>query len=144
MNGIYSASVTPFKPDGSVNTEALEALMLRNIKEGASGFFVGGSSGECFMLTERERCEVFETACGLATSADIIAHVGAIGTDEAIRYALYAKKHGARHIAATPPFYYKLTAEQAARYYYDISGTGWDNVPYTGKPYRGFVHLFKE
>lgn len=29
-------------------------------------------------------------------------------------------------------------------YYYDISGTGWDNKSYSGKPYRGFVHLFKE
>lgn len=29
-------------------------------------------------------------------------------------------------------------------YYYEISGTGWDNEPYSGKPYRGFVHLFKE
>ncbi len=29
-------------------------------------------------------------------------------------------------------------------YYYEISGTGWDNESYSGKPYRGFVHLFKE
>ena len=29
-------------------------------------------------------------------------------------------------------------------YYYEISGTGWDNVSYSGKPFRGFVHLFKE
>ena len=29
-------------------------------------------------------------------------------------------------------------------YYYEISGTGWDEISYSGKPYRGFVHLFKE
>jgi gliding motility-associated-like protein len=29
-------------------------------------------------------------------------------------------------------------------YYYEISGTGWDNVSYSGKPYRGFFHLFKD
>ena len=29
-------------------------------------------------------------------------------------------------------------------YYYSISGIGWDNEPYAGKEYRGFVHLFKE
>ncbi|MDR0659976.1 MAG: gliding motility-associated C-terminal domain-containing protein [Prevotellaceae bacterium] len=29
-------------------------------------------------------------------------------------------------------------------YYYEISGTGWDDKSYSGKPYRGFVHLFKD
>jgi N-acetylneuraminate lyase len=142
MKGIYPASVTPFKPDGTVNPAALETLMRRNLNEGASGFFVGGSSAECFLLTERERCQVFETACGFKNETDIIAHVGAISTDEAIRYALFAKRHGAKYIAATPPFYYGFTPKQAARYYYDISAAA-DmpvmiyNFPLnTGKPFN--------
>jgi N-acetylneuraminate lyase len=141
MKGIYSAPVTPFKPDGTVNPAALEELMRRNINEGASGFFVGGSSGECFLLTERERCQIFETACGFNGETDIIAHVGAISTDEAIRYALFAKKHGAQYIAATPPFYYGFNAKQVAQYYYDISdAAGMPVMIYnfpsnTGKPF---------
>ena len=31
--------------------------MERNLREGAAGFFVGGSSGECFLLTEAERIQ---------------------------------------------------------------------------------------
>jgi N-acetylneuraminate lyase len=121
MTGIYSASITPYKADGTINTAALEKLMRRNLNEGASGFFIGGSSAECFLLTERERCEIFEAACGLKSETNIIAQVGAVGTDEAIRYALFAKGHGAQYIAATPPFYYGFTSKQTAQYYYDIS-----------------------
>lgn len=29
-------------------------------------------------------------------------------------------------------------------YYYEISGSGWDDKSYSGKPYRGFFHIFKE
>jgi N-acetylneuraminate lyase len=121
MDGIYSASVTPFSHDGKFNPAALETLIRRNIAEGASGFFIGGSSAECFLLGEQERIAVFETACGFQAETDIIAHVGAVSTDESIRYAKAAKKFGAKYIAATPPFYYSFTNAQMAQYYYEIS-----------------------
>lgn len=55
LGGIYSASITPYDGEGRVNGTALQTVMRRNIEEGAAGFFVGGSSGECFLLTEAER-----------------------------------------------------------------------------------------
>jgi len=121
MKGIISASVTPFKADGCFNSSALEALMRRNLSEGASGFFVGGSSAECFLLTEKERIDVFEAACNFVKETSVIAHVGAVGTNEAIRYAKAAKNFGAQYIAATPPFYYGFNGAQIAEYYYDIA-----------------------
>ena len=55
LAGIYVASITAYDQAGNVDAAALQKLMQRNINEGAAGFFVGGSSGECFMLTEAER-----------------------------------------------------------------------------------------
>ena len=63
LAGIYVASITAYDQAGNVDAAALQKLMQRNINEGAAGFFVGGSSGECFMLTEAERVQVFEAAC---------------------------------------------------------------------------------
>ncbi|MDR2136395.1 MAG: dihydrodipicolinate synthase family protein [Treponema sp.] len=121
MDGIYPASVTPFDGNGKFRADALARLMERNIAEGASGFFIGGSSGECFLLAEEERVAVFEAAAVFRDRTVLIAHVGAVSTGEAVRYALAAKKLGFQHIAATPPFYYGFSAELVAGYYYDIA-----------------------
>jgi N-acetylneuraminate lyase len=123
MNGIYSASITPFDQTGAFQAETLIRLMERNLAEGASGFFIGGSSGECFLLTEAERIAVFEAASSLRDRTTLIAHIGAVSSAEAIRYALAAKRLGFQHIAATPPFYYGFTPEQIAGYYYDIAAS---------------------
>ena len=66
LAGIYVASITAYDQAGNVDVAALQKLMQRNINEGAAGFFVGGSSGECFMLTESERVQVFEAAAAYA------------------------------------------------------------------------------
>ena len=119
--GIYVASITAFDQAGNVDAAALQKLMQRNINEGAAGFFVGGSSGECFMLTEAERVQVFEAAAAYAGKTNLIAHVGAIGTAEAVRYAKAAMGMGYDVVAATAPFYYGFSPKEVCRYYYDIA-----------------------
>ncbi|MDR0670022.1 MAG: dihydrodipicolinate synthase family protein [Treponema sp.] len=121
MNGIYPASITPFDGAGEFQVDTLSRLVERNLAEGASGFFIGGSSGECFLLTEAERIAVFEAASAFRDRTTLIAHAGAISTGEALRYAVAAKRFGFQHIAATPPFYYGFSAELIAEYYYDIA-----------------------
>ena len=121
LAGIYVASITAYDQAGNVDVAALQKLMQRNINEGAAGFFVGGSSGECFMLTESERVQVFEAAAAYAGKTNLIAHVGAIGTAEAVRYAKAAMGMGYDVVAATAPFYYGFSPKEVCRYYYDIA-----------------------
>jgi len=121
MKGIYVASITPFDKEGNFNSRALDRLMERNLEEGASGFFMGGSSAECFLLSHKERLATFETASRFLGRTHLIAHVGAISTKEAVQFALEAKAMGFEHIAATPPLYYGFTPSEIASYYYDIA-----------------------
>ena len=121
LAGIYVASITAYDQAGNVDAAALQKLMQRNINEGAAGFFVGGSSGECFMLTEAERVQVFEAAAAYAGKTNLIAHVGAIGTAEAVRYTKAAMGMGYDVVAATAPFYYGFSPKEVCRYYYDIA-----------------------
>lgn len=120
MKGLYVASLTPFDSKGFINHEALAALMNRNLKEGAAGFFIGGSSAECFLLSHQERLDIFDTAAFFKDKTELVAHVGAISTEEACDFARKAVKMGYKHIAATPPLYYGFTAKEIASYYYDI------------------------
>ena len=118
--GIYPATITPFTSDNKINAEAMLTLMRRNLNEGAKGLFIGGSSAECFLLTPEERKQTYEIASELKGETNLIAHVGAISTDQAIDYALCAKAMGFDAIAATPPFYYGFDSVSVCQYYYDI------------------------
>lgn len=121
MEKIIVASVTPFNEQGELNEEVLKRLWERNLAEGAAGFFLGGSSGECFLLTREERLRVFELGAACQDRAEVIAHVGAISTAEAAIMAREARQMGIREIAATPPTYFGLSAKEIAQYYYDIA-----------------------
>ena len=52
LKGIVPALVTPFDRDGNVNYEELKKLVSLVLEEGADGFYVTGSTGDCFLLTE--------------------------------------------------------------------------------------------
>lgn len=119
--GIYVASITPFTSDNKVNADALTALMNRNLDEKADGFFIGGSSAECFLLSHEERLQTFEIASQFKDRTNLIAHVGSLSTDESIEFAKEAKRLGFQRISATPPLYYGFSSEEVCSYYYDIS-----------------------
>ena len=121
MNGIYVASATPYDAQGRFSAPALHALMERNLGQGADGFFIGGSSGECFLLSHKERVEVFRAAAAFRDRTTLIGHVGAISTDEAVDFAHQIRSLGYRVVAATPPFYYGFSPREIAGYYHAIA-----------------------
>lgn len=134
MKKLYVASVTPFDQEGKINEAALKMLWERNLSEGADGFFIGGSSGECFLLTRDERVRSFELASQYRDRGDMFAHVGAISTEEAVFYAKEAVKAGIENIAATPPIYFGFSEKEIAGYYHDIAEAAGRSVLYYNIP----------
>lgn len=121
FQGVYAALMTPFKADGSVDYEALKGLADHCINAGLTGLYVGGSTGEGFLLTEEERMEVFRTVGKhLGGKCNLFAHVGAISTDSAIRMAKVAEASGFDAVSAVAPFYYSFPLEAIKTYYSDI------------------------
>ena len=121
LNGIYPALLTPFDQNGKVNCDALKQLVRWNIEKGVDGFYVGGSTAEAFLLTEEERNLVYRTVAEEAAgNVNLIAHVGAISTEEAIRFGHVAKENGYDAISAIAPFYYKFSFDQIKKHYFDI------------------------
>lgn len=121
FKGVYAALMTPFDANGKVDYDALSALADHCISSGLHGLYVGGSTGEGFLLTEEERMDVFR-AVGkkMAGKCKLFAHVGAISTDSAIRMAKVAADSGFDAVSAVAPFYYAFPLEAIKGYYKDI------------------------
>ena len=61
LDGIFTALLTPFDENNKINEKSLEKLVKFNLDMGVTGFYVGGTTAEAFMLSTEERMYV---ACG--------------------------------------------------------------------------------
>ena len=112
---------TTFNKDGSIDYDTFAKIERYVLDKGADGVYVGGSSAECFSLTQEERKKVLELAVKVADGKQVVAHVGAIGTGIACGLAAHAKKAGADAIASVPPFYHGFQPGEIKGYYTAIA-----------------------
>jgi len=117
MKGIFTAHLTPFDANDRVNEKELEKLVKYNVKLGVTGFYVGGSTAEAFLLSTEERKLVMDVIKDSAPDKTLIAHVGSLREKEAHELALHAKKLGYSAISSVAPFYFKFTFEEIKGYY---------------------------
>ena len=122
MKGIYSALMVPYNEDGSINEKGLREIVRYNIdKMGVDGLYVGGSTGENFMISTEEKKKVFEIAIDEAKDAvHLIAQVGSINLHEAVELGKYVTKLGYKCLSAVTPFYYKFDFEEIKDIYETI------------------------
>ena len=122
MKGIYSALMVPYNEDGSINEKGLREIVRYNIdKMGVDGLYVGGSTGENFMISTEEKKKVFEIAIDEAKDAvHLIAQVGSINLHKAVELGKYVTKLGYKCLSAVTPFYYKFDFEEIKDYYETI------------------------
>ena len=128
FKGIFTALLTPFTEDGKVDVTALEQLMEYNMSKGITGFYVGGSTGEVFLLSSEERRTVYETCARVAKGkCTLIAHIGDLYTENAVAYAKLCEQLGYDAVSSVTPFYYKFSKDELVEYYLDIADAV--NVP---------------
>jgi N-acetylneuraminate lyase len=119
--GIYPALLTPFKVDGSINYCELKKLTRMNLEKGVKGFYVGGSTSECFLLSLDERKMLLDAVIEENNGEGVIvSHIGCIGLKDAVELACHAKAAGADAVSSIPPFYYGFSAEEIRSYYLGI------------------------
>ncbi len=125
LGGVFTALLTPFANDGSVDYKALKKLVRFNLDKGVSGFYVGGSTSEAFLLTSDERKNILETVAEENNGVGaIIAHIGCIGENHALELANHAKGVGVDAVSSVPPFYYGFSYDEIRNYYFDIADVG--------------------
>lgn len=121
IRGVYAALYTPFGKDGSVNEEAIEKLVAYGLANGLRGFYLTGSTGEGLLLSHDERVKVWKRVRACAPNAKLIAHVGAMATDDAVKLARAAADAGCDWVSSIWPIFYGRAFEAARRYYQLIS-----------------------
>ena len=122
FSGIFSALLTAFDAAGNFSESAQRAMLRYELTTGVRGFYVGGSTGEAFLLSEAERKTLYRVSAEeVAGRRAMIAHVGALSTREAVDYAKYCVSLGYDAVSSVTPFYYKFSTEEIVGYYRAIA-----------------------
>lgn len=122
MKGIFTALLVSFDKEGNLNEKGLREIVRHNIDNcKVDGLYVGGSTGENFMLSTEEKKRIFEIAMDEAKGqVKLIAQVGSVNLKEAIELAKFATELGYDSLSAVTPFYYKFDFEEIKHYYNTI------------------------
>jgi 4-hydroxy-tetrahydrodipicolinate synthase len=122
FSGVYTALVTPFAKNGSVDESALRRLVDRQIESGVTGLVPMGTTGESPTLDHEEHIHVIEIVVDEANGrVPIIAGTGSNSTSEAVEMTKYAAEIGVDATLQVAPYYNKPTAEGFYRHFSTIA-----------------------
>ncbi len=118
FSGCYTALVTPFRGDLSLDEDALRRLIRAQIAGGVSGLVPCGSTGEASALEHAEWRRVLAIAVAEAAGIlPIVAGISANATAKAAGLAREAAALGADALLVVCPYYNKPTQEGLYRHF---------------------------
>ena len=125
LTGTFTALVTPFNTNGSVDYPALRALVQWQVENGVTGLVPVGTTGESPTLEFPEHIQVITaTAEAAAGKAVIIAGTGANSTSEAVELTRAVLDAGVHATLQVTPYYNKPNAEGLYRHFAAIADLG--------------------
>lgn len=118
LQGSLVAIVTPMFDDGSLDLDALRALIDFHIDAGTDGIVIVGTTGESPTVDVAEHCLLIETTVAHVDGRiAVIAGTGANSTSEAIELTAKAKALGVDACLLVAPYYNKPTQEGLYQHY---------------------------
>ncbi len=112
LQGSMVAIVTPMFDDGSLDLDALRALIDWHVDAGTNGIVIVGTTGESPTVDVVEHCLLIETTVKHAKGRiAVVAGTGANSTSEAIDLTAKAKALGVDACLLVAPYYNKPTQE---------------------------------
>ena len=108
LGAILTAMVTPFGPDGRVDTDGAVRLMHHLVEHGSDGLVIAGSTGEAATLTDEEHIGLIRLAVQeLGGRHTVVAGVGSNDTRHAVELTEQATAAGADALLSVTPYYVK-------------------------------------
>jgi dihydrodipicolinate synthase/N-acetylneuraminate lyase len=142
--GVYAATTTPFRPDGSLDIERYEEHCAWLAAEGVDGLIPNGSLGEYEALTDAERASVVTAAmAGSRGRVPVVPGVSGKSGSEARRWAEHAAQSGAQAVMALPPTSHKPTDAEIVAHYAEVAKAGLPVIAYNN-PFSTRVDLTPE
>jgi 4-hydroxy-tetrahydrodipicolinate synthase len=130
LRGAYTALVTPFLPDGSLDEEAVVRLVERQIDLGINGLVPVGTTGESPTTTHDEDDRIIgltvETVArrGLTGKLPVIAGTGSNDTATVVQATQRAKELGADAALVVAPYYNKPDQRMLEAHYLRVAEEG--------------------
>ncbi|MBB6450979.1 N-acetylneuraminate lyase [Geomicrobium halophilum] len=140
MKGIITALITPFHEDGTINETGLRQIVRYNIDVmNVDGLYVGGSTSESFLLDESQKLQLLQIVKEEAgEDGKLIAQIGSLNIEEAIRLGKVAKQLGYDALSAITPYYYKFSFQEIKAYYQRLTKeTDYPMIIYSNPAFTG-------
>lgn len=113
FRGIFPPTVTIFKDDGSLDSEANRRHFDFLIGQGVHGLFVLGTTGEFMHMNLKEREQhMAETIQHVNRRIPVIIGTGITSTRETIRLSRHAQGVGADAVAIVTPYFWTLSERE--------------------------------
>jgi 4-hydroxy-tetrahydrodipicolinate synthase len=121
-NGLLTAMVTPFRPDGGVGEDAAVALGRHLLAHGSNGLVIGGTTGESATLTDGELFALVELLVReLGDEGTIVAGAGANDTRHAVKLTEGVVAAGAEAVLSVTPYYNKPNRRGIRRHFEEVA-----------------------
>ena len=122
FKGVFTAIITPFNKDESINFEKLTELIEFNIENGVSGIVPCGTTGESPTLTHEEKLAVIKKTVDVVNGrVKVIAGTGSNCTKASVEMSKEAEKLGVDGVLIVNPYYNKPTQEGLYRHFKAIA-----------------------
>lgn len=106
LGTVLTAMVTPFKPDGSLDTDAAARLANRLVDSGCDGLVLSGTTGESPTTTDEEKITLLRVVLeAVGDRARIIAGAGTYDTAHSVHLAKLCAAEGAHGLLVVTPYY---------------------------------------
>lgn len=106
FKGSWTALITPFRDDGSVDYEGLEKNIAFQVDQGITGILAVGTTGESPTLTTREHIKVIAKANEFAAGGcGVLAGTGSNSTAEALDHSMHALDCGVTRVLLVDCYY---------------------------------------
>jgi len=110
--GTFTAIVTPFRPDGSLDEPALRRLVDRQIEGGVDGLVPCGTTGESATMSTQEKLRVIEIVWERSDGrVRILGGAGGNSTNDVVALAREIDQIGVDGVLVVVPYYNKPTQE---------------------------------
>jgi 4-hydroxy-tetrahydrodipicolinate synthase len=122
LGEILTATVTPFKADGSLDIASFRALASHLVANGSDGIVVTGTTGESPTLSDEERFQLYEAAIDeIGDRATVLAGTGTYSTAHSVHLTARAHELGAHGFLVVTPYYNKPPVRGIVRHFEEIA-----------------------
>jgi 4-hydroxy-tetrahydrodipicolinate synthase len=122
LKGCGTALVTPFRPDGRLDEEALASLVEWQVQAGIQFLVPCGTTGESVTLEHDEYLAVVRITVEVSGSrVPVVAGAGGNDTAKIIRLVAELEKLGADAILSVSPYYNRPTQEGIYQHFREIA-----------------------